>query len=152
MELIIHTDGGSRGNPGEGAVGVVIEQIVNSPAKQDLASRDKPHIVTQFGKRIGVVTNNEAEYQAVIHALREIVLRITNYELAITKLSFFLDSLLVVSQLNGLWKIKQPHIRQLHIQVRSLEKEIGIPVTHSHVPREQNAEADLLVNQALDSG
>ena len=142
MEYSIHTDGGSRGNPGEGAVGVVIEQIVNG----------KRSMVTQWGKRIGVVTNNEAEYEAVIHALREIVLRITNYELAITKLSFFLDSLLVVSQLNGLWKIKQPHIRQLLLQVRSHEQEIGIPVTYSHVPREQNAEADLLVNQALDSG
>ena len=142
MELIIHTDGGSRGNPGEGAVGVVIEQIVNG----------KRSMVTQWGKRIGVVTNNEAEYEAVIHALREIVLRITNYELAITKLSFFLDSLLVVSQLNGLWKIKKPHIRELLLHVRSLEQEIGIPTTYSHIPREKNTEADLLVNQALNSG
>ena len=142
MEYSIHTDGGSRGNPGEGAVGVVIEQIVNG----------KRSMVTQWGKRIGVVTNNEAEYEAVIHALREIVLRITNYELAITKLSFFLDSLLVVSQLNGLWKIKKPHIRELLLHVRSLEQEIGIPTTYSHIPREKNTEADLLVNQALNSG
>lgn len=139
MEYRIHTDGGSRGNPGEGAVGVVIEQIVNSTSQ----------LVTRFGKRIGVVTNNEAEYQAVIYALEESKLLARKSPIA--HVNFFLDSLLVVSQLNGLWKVKQPHIRELLLRVRSLEQEIGIPTTYSHIPREKNTEADLLVNQALDS-
>lgn len=142
MELTVHTDGGSRGNPGEGAIGVVIQaESVNR----------KPQTVKKIGKRIGICTNNEAEYYAVIHALQTVKERITNDELRITKISVYLDSLLVCEQLNGRYKIKKPHLRALLQQVRQLEQEIGIPVTYSHIPREENKAADKLVNEALDA-
>jgi ribonuclease HI len=62
-----------------------------------------------------------------------------------------MDSKLVCEQLSGRWKIKQDHLRKLFAQVKSLEMEIGIPVSYNHIPREKNKRADELVNQALDS-
>ena len=147
--LIIHTDGGSRGNPGEGAIGVVIQQTVNG----------KQQTVEEFGRRIGIVTNNEAEYIAVIEALKTV----TNYELParnathsvaggrITSINFFMDSKLVCEQLNGRWKIKQDHLRKLFTEVKRLEVEIGVPVSYTHVLRDKNKRADELLNQVLDT-
>ena len=142
MELTVHTDGGSRGNPGQAAVGVVMQsEIVNR----------KPSTVIKFGKRIGIKTNNEAEYYAVISALQEAKERLTVYGLRFTKISVYLDSLLVCEQLNGRYKVKQAHLQVLLLQVRQLEQEIGIPVTYRHIPREENKAADKLVNHALDT-
>ena len=63
---------------------------------------------------------------------------------------FFLDSTLVVNQINGLFKVKEPHLRELLLRVRTLEQEIGGIITYTTVPREQNRRADILVNGALD--
>lgn len=129
MNLIIHTDGGARGNPGPAAIGVVIEQSGKT--------------IAAFGKTIGETTNNVAEYTAVIEALCYLK---KEYE----KIDFFLDSTLVVNQLNGLFKIKQPHLRELLLKVRALEQKVGGTITYTAVRREQNVQADLLVNEALD--
>lgn len=145
MKLVVHTDGGSRGNPGEAAVGVVIEQTANG----------KRQTAIQIGKRIGVKTNNEAEYMAVIAALEEIVRRGKGLEgkewEGVEGIEFYLDSLLVVSQLNGAYKVKQAHLLRLLETIRLLEARLSVPITYTHIPRAQNALADKLVNEALDT-
>ncbi len=134
MKLIVHTDGGARGNPGPAAVGVVIET-------------DSRKRVAEFGKRIGETTNNVAEYTAVVEALKEI----RNRKYRDNTLHFFLDSNLVVQQLNGTFKVKDAKLRELLIAVRMLEQEVGGEVSYDYVPREENSRADRLVNQALDT-
>ena len=138
--LIIHTDGGARGNPGPAAVGVVIEEA--GDGKQGPVK-----VVAEFGRKIGEATNNTAEYTAVIEALQ--YLRGRNLSNG-TSVQFYLDSTLVVHQLNGLYKVKESHLRELLTRVRILESEVGGVIQYSAVPREQNWKADLLVNQALD--
>jgi len=138
MNLIIHTDGGARGNPGPAAVGVVIEERdTNGAAKS----------VVKFGKTIGETTNNVAEYTAVTEALRHV----GQMKADVSSIQFFLDSLLVVNQLNGLYRVKEPHLRELLTRVRMLEQDVGCPITYTAVPRAENAAADSLVNQALDA-
>lgn len=143
MKLIIHTDGGARGNPGPAAVGVVIEQCQ--------MPNDKCKIIKQFGKTIGETTNNVAEYIAVIEALTYLktshVSPLTSHD----TIRFFLDSTLVVNQLNGLFKVKEGHLRELVLRVRALEQKVGGTITYQAVRREQNTRADALVNEALDT-
>lgn len=131
--LVIHTDGGARGNPGPAAVGVVIRS-------------DSGTLINQIAKKIGSSTNNHAEYQAVIEALEWLV----SQKLIINKIQFFLDSVLVVNQLNGKFKVKDSNLRNQLIQVRQLEGALKTPISYTAVPREQNVAADRLVNQALD--
>lgn len=141
MKLKIYTDGGARGNPGPGAIGVVIKN------EQDL-------VVYQFGKAINICTNNVAEYSAIIEALKWVLenqkSEIENRNLE--GIHFFVDSQLVVSQLNGLFRAKNAKIRDLIIQIRQFEQEVGGNVSYQAIPREQNKLADSLVNQALDYG
>ncbi len=136
MQLTIHTDGGARGNPGPAAIGVVIEQ--------------ERKTIAQFGTYIGKATNNVAEYQAVIEALNWVLNHAQDVNKA-SGLDFFLDSTLVVNQLNGTFKIKNANLRLLLAKIRLLEQETGKTIYYSYVPREQNKKADLLVNQALDN-
>lgn len=124
----IFCDGGSRGNPGPAACAFV-------------AHDDAGNTRAKCGKYLGVATNNEAEYSAVILALEHLN--------SLNSIDFLLDSLLVVNQLNGLWKIKNPRLRELLMKVRELEA--GKKITYTHVPREQNSAADLLVNETLDA-
>lgn len=133
-ELFIYSDGGARGNPGPAAIGVVVQN----------ASRQT---IEQLGQKIGETTNNVAEYQAVLAALKLLVQK----NLRPTKITFFLDSLLVCQQLNGVYKIKQAHLKDLFLKVRAVENELASQIFYKHIPREQNREADGLVNQALDS-
>lgn len=144
MKFIVHTDGGARGNPGPAAIGVVIEKIVD----------DRLSAVDEFGKRIGETTNNVAEYTAVVVALNAInaALNAGKREVGETpEIYFYLDSTLVVNQLNGIFKIKDPTLRSLATEVRILEQEVGGVVQYTSIPREQNSRADFFVNQALDS-
>lgn len=127
----IFTDGGSRGNPGQAAYGFVIKT-------------DGKIIKRGFGA-IGIATNNTAEYTAVIEALKLLESENTKDEL-----NFFIDSLLVVSQLSGKFKVKNAAIRDLVVKVKELETSFK-KITYTHIPREQNKEADALVNLALDS-
>jgi ribonuclease HI len=131
----IHTDGGARGNPGPAAVGVVIHK--------------NGKLFHQFGQAIGEATNNVAEYKGVTEALRYMRSVLKNKE---HELLFVLDSLLIVNQLNGKFKIKEPHLRTLYFDVKLLEEEVGGVIRYTTVPREHNRQADLLVNLALDAG
>jgi ribonuclease HI len=132
--VILHTDGGSRGNPGPAAIGVVVE----------LEADGVREVVGEVAQTIGVASNNVAEYRAVIRGLEEATL------LEATSVSCFLDSLLVVEQLNGRYRVKHADMIPLHARVRDLAAGFE-KVTYQHVRREQNREADKLVNQALDS-
>jgi ribonuclease HI len=139
MKYSIHTDGGARGNPGPAAIGVVIENDVDG------------QVVAEFGKTIGETTNNTAEYQAVIEALSYLLRPDMRERGSIQSISFYLDSTLVVNQLNGLYKIKQPHLRELFMKVRVLEEQVGGQIHYAAIPREQNTRADFFVNKALDA-
>lgn len=135
MKLKIFTDGGARGNPGPGAVGVVVKN-------------EEGEIIAKFGQAVGIVTNNVAEYQGVVLAFEW--LKNFPQKKEIEEIVFFLDSQLVVSQLNGFFKVKNAKLREFIFQIRQLEQEVGGNVSYRTIPREENKEADFLVNQALD--
>lgn len=132
--FFIFTDGGSRGNPGLGAIGVVIKDKHKKKIKS-------------FGKFLGQTTNNVAEYSGVIEALKWLK---KDFKKTEADFIFFLDSKLVVNQLNGFYKIKDAKLVDLIIQVRGLEREIGANFFYRFISRQMNKEADLLVNQTLD--
>ena len=133
-KLFIYTDGGARGNPGKAAVGVI-------------AKSETGEILAKICRKIGETTNNVAEYMAVLEALRWIK---NDCQLSVISCQFFLDSKLVVNQLNGLFKIKDANLRNLLVEIRQLEQEVGGNISYFLIPREKNWQADLLVNQALD--
>lgn len=137
MHIVVHTDGGARGNPGPAAIGIVVE-----------VDRKR---VGEFGKKIGETTNNVAEYIAVIEALNYIRNQGTEHGGQGTQIDFYLDSKLVAQQLNGLFKVKDAKLRELLSQVRILEQEMGGVVRYHVIPRELNRRADFLVNQALNT-
>lgn len=131
MKLIMHTDGGSRGNPGPAGIAAII------------TNENEQH-VAEVGKYIGVATNNEAEYRALIEGLKVCI------EKKASEVACYLDSELVVKQLTGLYKVKSPEIRIWWTQVKTLEKSIS-KVSYTHIPREKNSIADALVNIVLDA-
>ncbi|MEX0622090.1 MAG: ribonuclease HI family protein [Candidatus Woykebacteria bacterium] len=130
--LRVFCDGGARGNPGPGAAGWVIEE---------------PAVKTRFlcGKYLGEVTNNQAEYRAVELALKTIGEEFDGR----VRVDFFLDSKLVANQLSGLYKVKNPTLQDIGWRIRSMEKNIS-EVYYNYVSREENMEADALVNRAID--
>jgi ribonuclease HI len=142
MQLIIHTDGGARGNPGPAGIGFTVEELNDNGNLK---------VIYKKGKVIGETTNNVAEYQAVKEALEYLK---SNPEIILTidQINFLLDSTLVVNQLNGLFKVKDSKLRVFITDIRILESEIGKEITYKYIPREQNRQADFLVNQALDRG
>lgn len=130
MKLIIFTDGGARGNPGPAGIGVVI--------------CDENHrVISKHCEYIGNATNNVAEYKALILALQEA------YKLGAKEILVNMDSELVVRQMQGIYKIKEPSLKNLALDVFKLTNRFS-GVTFHHVPREKNKEADKLVNLALD--
>ncbi len=133
MSIIIHTDGGSRSNPGPAGIGV--------HAMQD------GKMVFTLSEFLGTQTNNYAEYTAVIRALETCIEKKMHGE----SLDFFLDSKLVVEQVQGNWKVKEETLRPLVRRVQELAKNFP-SVTFTHVRREKNADADALANQAMDAG
>jgi len=134
MKLIIHCDGGARGNPGPAAGAFVVF--------------DKSgQVIYQQGKYIGEGTNNQAEYGAVWLAVNWLG---HNHPLA--EVEFRLDSQLVINQLLGQFKIKKPHLKKMYSQIHNLilEKKLKI-IKFTYVPRDKNFFADNLVNQTLDA-
>ena len=134
--VIVFTDGGSRGNPGPAALGVFI---------QDESGKE----LAWIGKTLGEATNNVAEYSAIVEAFNWLLENIK--KLDIQKVNFYMDSQLACSQLNGLYKVKNSRIREFVFEIRKKEAELDIPIIYAHVPREQNKKADFMVNQALDN-
>ncbi len=136
--LQINTDGGSRNNPGPSAIGVYA-----TAASQE---------VFTISEYLGIATNNEAEYQAVIYALKYL----KENQIFSPKITFVLDSELIVKQITGIYKVKQPHLQALKSQVLDLIGELTVnkqifDLKFVNVLREKNKDADRLVNLALDS-
>jgi len=133
--LIIHTDGGSRGNPGPAAIGVI-------------ANIGKQQLFT-LSEYIGINTNNFAEYSAVLFALKKII----ELKPAVNEIHFILDSELVIKQINGEYRVKDIHLIKLYAQIENLLKLLSKEkiITFSHTLRSGNKEADNLVNLALDN-
>jgi ribonuclease HI len=103
----------------------------------------------EFGKYIGQTTNNVAEYQAVVEALKWLNSQtlMIGHQLSV---QFFLDSKLVVNQLSGKYKIKDLKLKKLIVEVKELEKRINSKIVYYFISREKNYHADLLVNQVLN--
>ncbi len=131
-KLFMNTDGGSRGNPGRAAIGIII-------------SDKNRKLITTHKEFIGQTTNNIAEYKALIKGL-EIASSLTNGEV-----NCFLDSELVVKQSNSIYKVKSSHLKAFHSRVKDIEK-LFSKVNYSFVSREDvyQQQADKLVNEALD--
>ena len=132
-EVVIFTDGGARGNPGPAGAGVVI--------------KENGQIVSQFGKYLGdTLTNNWAEYEALILAIQEAMrLGFTDRHI-----EFRMDSELIVRQMEGIYKVKDKNLKLQHAKVRELLLDFE-HVHFTHIPREENSEADALVNEAIDN-
>lgn len=130
MKLIIYTDGGARGNPGPAGAGVVIFDENNK-------------VISRHKKYLGTQTNNYAEYQALILALTEAV------KLGADTLRINMDSELIVRQMQGKYKIKEPTLKILAGEALKLIGKFKNVEFH-HVLREKNKEADKLVNEVLD--
>jgi len=146
--LNIHTDGGARGNPGPAGIGVICRSSDGNRSATESSSQVER--VFQLSHHIGVATNNVAEYTAVIKALEYL----RDKKISAQKIQFILDSELVVKQLKGQYKIKQPHLQKLAIKIKTLladHDNLSTIIQFSHVKREFNKEADKLVNQAIDS-
>ncbi len=132
--IAIYSDGGARGNPGPAAIGAVVLDPSTEP----------PTRLATVSERIGVATSNVAEYRALIAGLE------VAQELGARTVRVRADSLLVIRQLEGKWKVKHPNLRPLHARALDLLRAYDT-VDLAHVPREENVDADLLVNAALDA-
>jgi len=131
--LYLFTDGGARGNPGPAAIGIVLRD-------------PEGNILAEQGKKIGRATNNQAEYTAIINGLR----LARKHEPQ--NLICLLDSLLVVNQLNGRFKLKNAGLRELFLEVqKELARMKETRVEFRYIPREKNVRADQLLNQALSN-
>lgn len=148
MNITIYSDGGARGNPGDAAIGCVIQ---NANCKNPFRhSNDNAKCkIFKISKYIGEATNNQAEYKAVIAALSYIQENQGDFSEDL-EIECFLDSKLVVEQLNQNYKLKNEGLKPLFWQARDLILKLGGKVSFQYIPREQNQEADRLVNEALD--
>ena len=136
-KIIIYPDGGSRGNPGPAGMGVVIAD-------------GKGKMMKEYSGFLGVKTNNEAEYEAVIFGLKKIKALLGKEKIKNTEIEFRLDSQLIARQLNGEYKIEEERLLPLFIKIWNLKIDFG-PIKFSEIPREQNKEADRLTNEAMDN-
>ena len=131
MKVVANCDGGARGNPGPAGIGVTIR-----------APRGKT--LSEISEAIGNATNNVAEYTAVKRALERVA------ELGADDVLIRSDSKLLIEQLLGNYRVKNPTLQRLHAEVRARAKRIP-KVSYEHVPRERNVRADELVNLAIDA-
>jgi ribonuclease HI len=136
MKLIIHTDGGSRGNPGMAASAFVVQDETEA-------------IVYEYQEYLGITTNNVAEYTALLAACQW--LSRFSATTPVEKCDFFLDSLLVVQQVSNKWKVKEAHLSVFVEQIRKILSSLSFPTQLLAIPREKNTHADKLVNQKLDT-
>lgn len=133
MTLQIYTDGGSLNNPGQAAIAYVF--YLNGK------------VLLTHSKRIGVATNNVAEYTALIDALTHVKTIIKQH--SIKRIDVFSDSQLMINQLNGLYKVKDAIMREMVMKIRILECDLNIPIKYTHVLREKNETADSLIKKEL---
>ena len=146
MKLLLRTDGGARGNPGPAGYGYVVSDITSSadlPAVANQASAG--NILRKCGNYCGLTTNNQAEYLGLINGLTWIR---DNFSPA-PDLEIVMDSLLIVNQVKGIYKVKHPELAKRHVEVKNLLS--SFPKWEiNHTYRSGNADADELVNRAID--
>lgn len=130
QNLILYTDGGARGNPGPAALGYVIND-------------EKGETLVEHGEYLGVMTNNQAEYHALLAGVRKA------RALGAKRLEVRMDSELIVKQMKGEYRVKDKELAKLYLQVHN-ELVHFSKVAFVHVRREKNTEADRMVNEALD--
>jgi ribonuclease HI len=130
MKLILYTDGASRGNPGPAAFGVVL-------------ANTRRQVVAEYGRRLGIATNNEAEYRGLLAGMDTAVAK------GATELEIRLDSELLVLQLEGDYRIRAANLKPLYAEAKKKLKCFK-RVKIVHIPRSLNSRADKLANQALD--
>ena len=135
MNLVIHTDGGARGNPGPAGIGVAVF--------------GESKLIYELASSIGVATNNQAEYQALLESIKWLVAQ--QSELKPSQVTWKLDSKLVVEQVNKNWKIKLPHLKEMAKEAWLGLNKLECSYKITYIPREENHSADSLVNQALDA-
>ncbi|MEK7596403.1 MAG: ribonuclease HI family protein [Patescibacteria group bacterium] len=136
-KIFIFTDGGSRGNPGPAALGVVIQD-------------ENGNLIKEYGEFLGEKTNNEAEYEAVIFALKKIKHLFGKKKIKEMEVAVKTDSELLTRQLNGEYKIENANLQSLFMKVWNLKIDFG-EINFQHVAREKNKRADRLVNNILNS-
>ncbi|MBI4087473.1 MAG: ribonuclease HI family protein [Candidatus Liptonbacteria bacterium] len=129
-KVVVYTDGGARGNPGPAAIGVVING-------------------REYGEYLGERTNNQAEYEALIFALKKVKQLVGKAKSKEAEIEARMDSELVAKQLNGKYKILEPELQPLFVKVWNLKLDFK-KVSFVHVPREENKKADRMVNKVLD--
>jgi ribonuclease HI len=137
QKIIIFTDGGARGNPGPAGIGAVIKD-------------EEGEVLKEVSEYIGETTNNMAEYQALIAALTE-AKKMYGEKLREMMIDVRMDSELVVRQLNGIYKVKEPTLKEQFAKVATMRLEDIPNITFKHIYREANAHADKLVNAAIDA-
>lgn len=133
MQCRIKTDGGARGNPGPAGIGVVVEDVKTGV------------VLEEHAKFLGVTTNNQAEYKAVLLGLERCV------TLGAETVEVVADSELLIKQAKGEYRVKEPGLKLRFAELKQLEMKFK-RVTYRHVRREQNKQADALANQAMDRG
>ncbi len=131
-KIIIHSDGGARGNPGPAGIGAIL-------------NAEDGIVLAEISQYLGETTNNQAEYKALIAGLEKAV------ELKAEEVVCYLDSELVVKQLNREYKVKNAELAPLFLKVHNLSLSFK-KITFTHVRREHNKEADRLANLAMDKG
>lgn len=138
MRYTIHADGGARGNPGPAGAGAIIRD-------------ERGETVAAVSEFLGRQTNNFAEYEAVILALESLARLVPREARAATDVDVKMDSELVVKQVNGLYKVKHPVLKEQYARLLVAMRGFG-KIAFMHVRREQNADADALANEAMDRG
>jgi ribonuclease HI len=138
-KFIIYTDGGSRGNPGSAGAGAVVTDGLGK-------------VLREAHRALGVMTNNEAEYQAVILGLEIIKKAVGKARAGASAIEFRLDSELVAKQLSGKYQIIEKTLQPLFMKIWNARVATFPHLIFTHIPREQNHHADQLANQAMDEG
>lgn len=129
-KFVIYTDGGSRGNPGPAALGAVVGG-------------------KEYGEYLGVMTNNQAEYLALVFALKKAKVLLGKTKAKQTDVEVRMDSELIVRQMQGIYKIENEQLQPYFMEIWNLRIDFK-SVVFKHIPREQNKAADRMVNKALD--
>ena len=138
MRFTIHADGGARGNPGPAGAGAIIRDEFGTS-------------VGSVSKFLGHQTNNFAEYEAVILAFEALAKLVPPASHKKTEVVVKMDSELVVKQMNKVYKVKHPVMKEQSVRLERAAAAFGT-VTYSHIPRAQNSDADALANEAMDRG
>ena len=129
-KLKIYTDGGARGNPGPAGIGAI-------------AYNEEGEVVFEISEYLGETTNNQAEYRALLKAIERAK------KIGAKEVDFYLDSELIVKQLNREYKVKNKDLQPLFVQIYNLSLSFK-KIKFTHIRRERNKEADRLANQAMD--